>query len=139
MLKTQFKDGRSEPVLLAALGKTIGRGIINDIVMDENGVSGFHADLTVEGEQVTGPEKGQLIPINQSTIIGRALECDILILESELFRKHAEIGPLNDQLIIRDLGSANGSYVNAKKIDEVSLKDRDTQQFNKFSFIVKAP
>ena len=86
-----------------------------------------------------GPEKGQQIPINQRTEIGRALECDISILESALSRKHAGIEPLNGQLIIRDLGSANGTYVNAKKIDEVSLKDRDIPQFNKVSFIVKAP
>jgi len=210
MLKIQFKDGRSEPVLLGAPGKTIGRGAINDIVIDENGVNGFHADLKVEGEQVTisdvntktgtqlngdllsgpatlragdiikiqgvelevieedsgegaktlvlsgtvlldmvpngwcliansGPEKGQQIPINERTEIGRALECDISILEPALSRKHAEIEPIDGKLIIRDLGSANGTHVNGKKIDELSLKDRDVLQFNRISFIVKAP
>jgi pSer/pThr/pTyr-binding forkhead associated (FHA) protein len=182
MLKTQFKDGRSEPVLLAAPGQTIGRGIINDIVIDVDGVGGFHADLKVEGKTVTlsgvdtktgtqlngdylsgpttlragdvikiqgvelevfeansGPEKGQQIPINQKTEIGRALDCDISILEPALSRKHAEIEPLNGELTLKDLGSANGTYVNAKKIKEVRLKDRDILQFNKVSFIVKAP
>jgi len=210
MLKIQFKDGRSEPVLLGAPGKTIGRGAINDIVIDENGVSGFHADLKVEGELVTitdvntktgtqlnddllagpttlragdtikiqgvelevveeesgqgaktlvlsgtvllgmipdgwsliansGPEKGQQIPINERTEIGRALECDISILEPALSRKHAEIEPIDGKLIIRDLGSANGTFVNGEKIDELVLKDKDVLQFNKISFIVKAP
>ncbi|MBL4682002.1 MAG: FHA domain-containing protein [Pseudomonadales bacterium] len=210
MLKIQFKDGRSEPVLLGAPGKTIGRGAINDIVIDENGVSGFHADLKVEGELVTisdvntktgtqvngdllsgpttlragdtikiqgvelevveeesgqgaktlvlsgtvllgmipdgwsliansGPEKGQQIPINERTEIGRALECDISILEPALSRKHAEIEPKDGKLIIRDLGSANGTFVNGEKIDEMILKNKDVLQFNKISFIVKAP
>ena len=210
MLKIQFKDGRSEPVYLMPPGKTIGKGAINDIVIDENGVSGFHADLKVEGNQVTisdvdtktgtqlngelltgpttlrvgdivmiqgveleiseddasthaktlvlsgtaisdlvdgdwsliagsGPEKGQQIPIHERTEIGRALECDISILEPALSRKHAELEPLDGKLIIRDLGSANGTYVNGEKIDEVSLKDKDILQFNKINFSVKAP
>ncbi|MFT5013092.1 MAG: hypothetical protein ACJAX5_003430 [Patiriisocius sp.] len=52
MLKVQFKDGRAEPVELVAPGKTIGKGVINDIVIDEKGVNGFHADLKVDGDNV---------------------------------------------------------------------------------------
>jgi len=87
----------------------------------------------------SGPEKGQQIPINERTEIGRALECDISILEPALSRKHAEIEPKDGKLIIRDLGSANGTFVNGEKIDEMILKNKDVLQFNKISFIVKAP
>ncbi len=209
MLKLQFKDGRSEPVALEAPGKTIGRGSINDIVIDEKGVSGFHADLKVEGNTVTisdvdtktgtqlngellsgpttiragdvimiqgvelevieeastshaktlvlsgnalmagadgwhliadtGPEKGQHIPVMERTEIGRALDCDISILEPALSRKHAEIWPDGGDLLLRDLGSANGTHVNGEKIDQVKLKDGDILQFHKIRFIVAAP
>ena len=210
MLKIQFKDGRADPVPLIEPGKTVGKGDVNDIVIDEDGVNGFHADLKVEGTQVTitdintttgtlvngekitspmplgvgdiiviqgvelqiieegelgagktlvlsgtalmklgtggwslvadsGPEKGQVIPIMDRVEIGRALECDISILEPALSRKHAELELVGDDLVLRDLGSANGTYVNGEKIDEVKLKDGDRMQFDKIHFIVSAP
>lgn len=208
MLKIQFKDGRGPEVRLEAPGKTIGKGGVNDIVIDEEGVNGFHADLKVDDDGITitdvntasgtlvngekisaptplkagdtisiggvelevveasasdtsaktlvlsgtalieigsgrwaliadsGPEKGQRIPISDRTEIGRALECDISILEPALSRKHAELEPLDDDLILRDLGSVNGTFVNGEKIEEVKLKDSDVLQFGKIRFIV---
>lgn len=88
----------------------------------------------------SGPEKGQVIPVTDRIEIGRALECDISILEPALSRKHAEVEPLGPDMVIRDLGSVNGTYVNGNKIDdEVSLKDNDVLQFGKIRFIVSAP
>lgn len=54
--------------------------------------------------------------------ISRALECDISILEPGLLRKHAELELDGDDLLLRDLGSVNGTYVNGEKIDETRLK-----------------
>lgn len=210
MLKIQFRDGSSAPVNLLAPGKTIGQGSVNDIVIDRDGVNGFHADIQVEGDNVTitdintasgtyvngdriggptnlragdivsingielevieddpagggktlvlsgtalmelgsgswslvadsGPEKGQVIPVIERVEIGRALECDISILEPGLSRKHCELEVKGDKLMIRDLGSVNGTWVNAEKIDEVELKDGDRLQFDKVKFIVTAP
>ncbi len=210
MLKIQFRDGRSDPVMLVTPGQTIGKAKVNDIVIDVNGVSGFHADLQVDGDRVTisnvdekretilngealtgpttlrpgdivaiegveleiieddpnantrtlvlsgtalgamvsgnwsliadsGPEKGQQIPIRQLTKIGRAMECDISILEPSLSRQHAELVPDDGKLIIKDLGSANGTYLNGEKITEAQLKDDDVIQFNKIKFIVRSP
>ncbi len=87
----------------------------------------------------SGPEKGQVIPVMERIEIGRALECDISILEPALSRKHAELDLDGDSLLIRDLGSVNGTWVNGEKIDEVSLKDGDRIQFDKVRFIVSAP
>jgi pSer/pThr/pTyr-binding forkhead associated (FHA) protein len=52
MVKIQFKDGRVEPLLIMASGRTIGRDDVNDIVIDAVGVNGFHADLRVDGDTV---------------------------------------------------------------------------------------
>jgi hypothetical protein len=87
----------------------------------------------------SGPEKGQVIPIMDRVEIGRALECDIYILEPALSRKHAELELVGDDLLLRDLGSVNGTYVNGEKVDEVKLKDGDRMQFDKIHFIVSAP
>ena len=53
MLKIQYEDGNGTPVELVAPGKTIGHGVANDIVIDKDGVNGFHADLQVDGDVVS--------------------------------------------------------------------------------------
>ena len=72
--------------------------------------------------------------------IGRTLDCDISILEPSLSRKHAEFHLVSDDLAVRDLGSVNGIWVNAEKIEaEVKLKDSDVLQFDRIKFIVSSP
>ena len=72
--------------------------------------------------------------------IGRALDCDISILEPSLSRKHAELHLIGDDLVVRDLGSVNGTWVNAKKVEEeAKLNDGDILQFDKIKFIVSSP
>ena len=88
----------------------------------------------------SGPEKGQVIPVMERLEIGRALDCDISILEPSLSRKHAELHLIGDDLVVRDLGSVNGTWVNAEKIDaEIKLKDGDVLQFARIKFIVSSP
>ena len=87
----------------------------------------------------SGPEKGQVIAVKEKTLIGRALECDISILEPGLSRRHAELDLIGDELTLKDLGSSNGTYVNADKIAEVVLKDGDVLRFFKVRFVVSAP
>tara|TARA_E500000331_G_scaffold68574_3_gene63284 strand:+ start:2300 stop:2671 length:372 start_codon:yes stop_codon:yes gene_type:complete len=71
----------------------------------------------------SGPEKGQIIPIQGTIEIGRALECEISSLEPALSRKHAELEIIDDnEMLKRDLGSVNCTYVNGEKVDEVTLK-----------------
>jgi len=208
MVKIQFRDRRAEPVLVKAPGRTIGRDDVNDVVIDLEGVNGFHADLQVDGDDVlitdvrtsagtfvngeritepttlqlgdvvtiggveldiisaevdaartlvlsgaaliqagggwclkadSGIEKGQIIPISGLMEVGRALECDISILEPSLSRKHAELEVRDGALVLTDLGSANGTYVNGNKVEEVHLRDKDVVQFQTIRFIVIAP
>ena len=87
----------------------------------------------------SGPEKGQVIAVKEKILIGRALECDISILEPVLSRRHAELDLIGDELTLKDLGSSNGTYVNADKIAEVVLKDGDVLRFFKVRFVVSAP
>ena len=87
----------------------------------------------------SGPERGQVIAVKEKILIGRALECDISILEPGLSRRHAELDLIGEELTLKDLGSSNGTYVNGDKIDEVVLKDGDVLQFFKVRFIVSAP
>ncbi len=60
-----------------------------------------------------------------SIIIGRSSKADIQIDQESVSRNHAKIVNTGKQILIRDLGSTNGTYVNDELIDEHVLQDRD--------------
>ena len=56
------------------------------------------------------------------TRIGRGVDADIRIEDPGVSRHHAEIRVGND-VILRDLGSTNGTYVNGTLVAEQPLRD----------------
>ncbi len=60
-----------------------------------------------------------------SLIIGRSSKCDIQIDQESVSRNHAKIVNSGKRLLIRDLGSTNGSYVNDQPVEEWILRDGD--------------
>jgi predicted component of type VI protein secretion system len=48
--------------------------------------------------------------------IGRHDECQIRIRSSQVSRRHCELVPEGDALVVRDLGSSNGTFVNGKRV-----------------------
>ncbi len=62
-------------------------------------------------------------------LIGRGGECDLILPERQVSRRHAMIVRRDDGYFIRDLGSKNGTYVNGQQVtDERLLRDGDTIQ-----------
>jgi pSer/pThr/pTyr-binding forkhead associated (FHA) protein len=48
--------------------------------------------------------------------IGRSRECDIVLADSNVSRRHAEVRPAGDGWTITDLGSTNGVRVNGRDL-----------------------
>lgn len=69
-------------------------------------------------------------------ILGRDPSCDLVINDVKCSRRHAvmEAGP--DGLVVRDSGSANGVFVNGRKIDRVALKEGDEVKLGDVTLIV---
>ncbi len=59
------------------------------------------------------------------TVVGRKEDCDLRIPLAEISRRHAVIMVGKDNVTLRDLGSANGTYVNNKRISEQELAAGD--------------
>lgn len=51
------------------------------------------------------------------TTVGRHDDCQLRIKSSQVSRRHCEIFEKKGLLLVKDLGSANGTFVNGKKID----------------------
>ncbi len=62
---------------------------------------------------------------NQSTIVGRQEDCDIRIPLPEVSRQHAEITITRQGVLVKDLGSSNGTYVNNRRVKQKQLEPGD--------------
>ena len=79
-----------------------------------------------------GSPNGVAIPALKSNMpLGRDQTADIVIDDPTVSRKHAEIVHSNDEFVLLDLGSKNGSFVNEVKVGRMgqSLKDGDEIRF----------
>jgi serine/threonine-protein kinase len=74
--------------------------------------------MRVELRFVRGPRAGQSFPLeeNASVIIGRGVETTFRIQDPSISRRHCQIGNGPQGVVIADLGSSNGTYVNGKRI-----------------------
>jgi len=54
-------------------------------------------------------------------VIGRKKECDIRIPASSVSREHCEVRIEGGKVLVKDLGSSNGTYVNRERVQEGEL------------------
>src|SRR5205814_5656056 len=76
---------------------------------------------------ISGKYQGGEFPLrmDREIIIGRSSDLDMVLVEDMVSRKHAKIATTSGQVIIQDLGSTNGTFVNGEKIKKVLLKEGD--------------
>jgi pSer/pThr/pTyr-binding forkhead associated (FHA) protein len=53
-----------------------------------------------------------------SCVLGRGKECDIVIDDDLVSRKHLKISMKNNEIVIEELGSTNGTWINNAKIEK---------------------
>ncbi|HWH95823.1 MAG TPA: DUF3662 and FHA domain-containing protein [Baekduia sp.] len=73
------------------------------------GVGRRRAIVVAGGKRLVVPPGGALI--------GRSRDCDIVLDDSNVSRRHAEISPSGQGFLIQDLGSTNGVRVNGRHVD----------------------
>jgi len=78
-------------------------------LQEGNIVRAQRALLLFEGRRlVVGPS---------GATIGRSRQCDVVIDDANVSRKHAEVRPRGGAWVITDLGSTNGSSLNGRRIE----------------------
>ncbi len=71
-------------------------------------------------------ERRVLVPPS-GAVLGRSRECDIVLDDAGVSRRHAEIRPTEDGWVLVDLGSTNGVRINDRALrgkHELRLGDR---------------
>lgn len=84
-----------------------------------------------------GKRKGRFYPIRHGTVIGRK-EGDLILDDPKVSGSHAKFTLEDDEFVLWDFGSANGTYVNGKKIREATvLSENDLIKIGDTTFVVK--
>lgn len=79
----------------------------------------------------SGPLEGQRWKIVSELLLGRDSDCDIVIPMRQVSRQHARLIPNQDGVLLEDLGSKNGTYLNSTLVREpVLLTDGDELQIS---------
>jgi adenylate cyclase len=65
-------------------------------------------------------------PLGDNNVLGRSTTANVRLADREVSRKHSQIDKEDDDYVLRDLGSSNGTFVNGKRIfGPTKLKDGD--------------
>ena len=68
----------------------------------------------------------------ESTTVGRSPDCDIFLDDVTVSRRHALVKRSNNQFLIEDQGSLNGTFLNRRRIESGGLEDGDEVQIGKY-------
>ncbi|HQZ14584.1 MAG TPA: FHA domain-containing protein [Acidimicrobiia bacterium] len=88
-------------------------------------------------EMVRGPMIGERVFLKEGKLtFGRASECDIFLDDITVSRNHCEIFLKDGQVVVKDSGSTNGTYVGSKAVEEQNLEAGDVIQIGRYVFLL---
>jgi hypothetical protein len=104
--------------------------VVVEIFVDDQLKAG---DLAVKTEFEAGESQPRLLASDGRTfaigdvslVIGRSPDVSVVINDSNVSRRHAEVWRTSEGVAIRDLQSTNGTFVNGHSVNAVSLSPRD--------------
>jgi len=88
---------------------------------------------------VSGTTFGRNFALTGSMTIGRQSDCDIPIPADEISRHHVRLQVTADGVMVEDLGSANGTWINDKRVHTGMLKPGEELRLDTVRFLLLAP
>tara|TARA_B100001123_G_C14488459_1_gene701288 strand:- start:32 stop:442 length:411 start_codon:yes stop_codon:yes gene_type:complete len=81
---------------------------------------------------------GRRFSLEQPKVIGRSSDADIIIDDSYASEFHLRIGFQDGEVILNDLGSTNGTYLNGRRVSvPTAISSSDSIQIGKTIFEVR--
>jgi len=86
---------------------------------------------------VSGPTFGKIYAVVGTTAAGRSSDNDICIPIDEISRQHARLKNVPSGIVVEDLGSANGTFINDKRVLKPTLLNvGDEVRFDTVRFLL---
>ena len=82
---------------------------------------------------------GRSVPLQGSLVVGRAEEAGLRVGSANVSRQHARLTPAGDEVLVEDLGSANGTWLNGKRITRANARHGDELRFDAQRFQLLEP
>ena len=130
---------RTSDLLADELGIDVGQSLRSlheailrqDLALDP-GMSGVdvaatmtHDDRGVRGATLTLPNGVALELGSRTWVVGRHPDCDVVLSDPKVSRRHAELRPVVGGYDLVDLGSSNGTRVGSDEVTRHRLEDGD--------------
>ena len=89
---------------------------------------------------VSGPTFGKTFGVTGALTLGRSAECDISIPSDEISRHHAKLQLVADGVMVEDMGSANGTFVNNQRVHgSMLMRHGDELRLDTVRFMLMSP
>ncbi len=129
------------PDLILALLRIIFLGLVYLFVWQVARAIGSHLGISVrrkrkEGSRVlfvrSESQQGREFEVNDVVVMGRSAETDVAIDDPYASEFHLRLVSQENGMMLHDLGSTNGTYVNGRRVSApTELKRGDTIQVGK--------
>lgn len=90
---------------------------------------------------LTGPQTGQIVDLKMGrNLIGRGPSCDVKVVSNGVSKEHAEIHVYKDKIMLADLKSSNGTFINGVRAQNGLIRLGDKISVHDIIFdIIPAP
>ncbi len=98
------------------------------------------ASRLLSGNLALGNEPFTALPVDhQEMILGRDAQCDLVLDDPKISRRHARFQRVHDEMILEDLNSTNGTFVNGQRIKgQMRVQSGDVIAVGSYTFTVTA-
>ena len=69
---------------------------------------------------------GSVIPLPERVVLGRHPDCDVVLQDAQVSRRHAEVRLVSGRHMLLDLASSNGTWIDDQPVLQHLLSDGDT-------------
>ena len=84
---------------------------------------------------LNGQLAGQILPLQEGRyILGRGEDCQIVVADDGISKKHAALEVDEEGIFIEDLKSSNGTFINGVKIQESEIQEKEKVSVCKTTF-----
>lgn len=129
------------PDVILALLRIIFLGLVYLFVWQVARAVGSHVGITLKRRRAQGSriiflrpdsQRGVEVEVKDVTVLGRSPEADLVLEDPYASEFHMRLVAREDGLVLHDLGSTNGTYVNGRRVTApVVLRRGDTIQVGK--------
>ncbi len=88
---------------------------------------------------VSGTTFGKTFAVTDNAVIGRQPDCDIAVPAEEISRQHARLKVTTEGIYVEDMGSANGTFINGKRVQAGLLKPGEELRLDTVRFLLVTP